>query len=179
MLLYIWLLLHIVFHVEGKCAKNYYYDGLLEECQPCSIRCNSPPNICSAYCTSIPVNEAEKNQNISFILIVFFVILGAFTALTIMLQVIRRKTCKPIIMNKGQEHKTSDCERGLDVSEQTEDADEAMSDPRPPETQDGFNQHHYNSSLPLPSTEEGTTLLVTTKTVQAFHCTPVMGRNHI
>lgn len=30
-----------------------------------------------------------------------------------------------------------------------------------------MNDSHYNSSLPLPSTEEGTTILVTTKTTQA------------
>uniref|UniRef100_A0A671LMN3 Tumor necrosis factor receptor superfamily member 17-like n=1 Tax=Sinocyclocheilus anshuiensis TaxID=1608454 RepID=A0A671LMN3_9TELE len=160
--------------LAGKCAKNYYYDGLLEECQHCSIRCNSPPNICKTFCTSI-----EKNQNIYLILIVFFVFLGAFTALTIILRVIRRKTCKPII-NKGtlsmkchsvigQEQKTSDSERGSNVTEQSEDTDEATTD-----LPDGLNQHHYNSSLPLPSTEEGTTILVTTKTVQAYHCTPVM-----
>ncbi|XP_058650033.1 tumor necrosis factor receptor superfamily member 17 isoform X1 [Onychostoma macrolepis] len=160
MLLFI-LLLYIIIYAEGKCAKNYYYDGLLEECQHCSIRCNSPPIICKTFCTSIPENEVEKNQNIRLILIVFFVFLGAFTVLTIILRVIRRKTCKPIMNKvKGQEQKT-DSERGSNVTEQSEDTD-------------GLNQHHYNSNLPLPSTEEGTTLLVTTKTVQAYHCTPVM-----
>uniref|UniRef100_A0A8C1J638 BCMA TALL-1 binding domain-containing protein n=1 Tax=Cyprinus carpio TaxID=7962 RepID=A0A8C1J638_CYPCA len=138
----------MIIYAEGKCAKNYYYDGLLEECQPCSIRCNSPPNICKTFCTSI-----EKNQNIRLILIVFFVFLGAFTALTIILRVIRRKTCL--------DPKTSDSERGLNVTEQSEDTDEATTD-----LPDGLNQHHYNSNLPLPSTEEGTTILVTTKTVQ-------------
>uniref|UniRef100_A0A8C2EHG9 Tumor necrosis factor receptor superfamily member 17-like n=1 Tax=Cyprinus carpio TaxID=7962 RepID=A0A8C2EHG9_CYPCA len=168
MLLFI-LLLYMIIYAEGKCAKNYYYDGLLEECQPCSIRCNSPPNICKTFCTSIPENEVEKNQNIRLILIVFFVFLGAFTALTIILRVIRRKTCKPI-MNKviGLDQRTSDSERGLNVTEQSEDTDEATTD-----LPDGLNQHHYNSNLPLPSTEEGTTILVTTKTVQAYHCTPV------
>ncbi|XP_018976540.1 tumor necrosis factor receptor superfamily member 17-like [Cyprinus carpio] len=168
MLLFI-LLLYIIIYAEGKCAKNYYYDGLLEECQHCSIRCNSPPIICKIFCTSIPENEVEKNQNIRLILIVFFAFLGAFTALTIILRVIRRKTCKPI-MNKviGQEQKT-DSERGSNVTEQSEDTDEASTD-----FPDGLNQHHYNSNLPLPSTEEGTTLLVTTKTVQAYHCTPVI-----
>ncbi|XP_058650034.1 tumor necrosis factor receptor superfamily member 17 isoform X2 [Onychostoma macrolepis] len=136
MLLFI-LLLYIIIYAEGKCAKNYYYDGLLEECQHCSIRCNSPPIICKTFCTS------------------------TFTVLTIILRVIRRKTCKPIMNKvKGQEQKT-DSERGSNVTEQSEDTD-------------GLNQHHYNSNLPLPSTEEGTTLLVTTKTVQAYHCTPVM-----
>ncbi|XP_067286118.1 tumor necrosis factor receptor superfamily member 17 [Pseudorasbora parva] len=169
MLLFIWLL--YITYAEGKCAKNYYYDGLLEECLHCSIRCNSPPNTCKTLCTSIPVNEVEKNQNIRFILIVFFVFLGAFTAVTIILRVIRRKTCKPITMNKaiGQEQKTSDSERGSDVTDQSEDTDEATTI-----LPDGLNQHHYNSNLPLPSTEEGTTLLVTTKTVQAYQCTPVI-----
>ncbi|XP_048026833.1 tumor necrosis factor receptor superfamily member 17 isoform X2 [Megalobrama amblycephala] len=174
MLLFIWLL-YMIIYAEGKCAKNYYYDGLLEDCQHCSIRCNSPPNICNTFCTSIPENEVEKNQNIRFILIVFFVFLGAFTALTIILRVIRRKTCKPIIMNKGQEQKTSDSERGSDVTEQSEDTDEPTTD-----LPDGLNQHHYNSNLPLPSTEEGTTLLVTTKTVQAYQCTSVIyGGDHM
>ncbi|XP_026133444.1 tumor necrosis factor receptor superfamily member 17 [Carassius auratus] len=168
MLLFI-LLLYIIIYAEGKCAKNYYYDGLLEECQHCSIRCNSPPIICKTFCTSMPENEVEQNQNIRLILIVFFAFLGAFTALTIILRVIRRKTCKPII-NKviGQEKKTGS-ERGSNVTEQSEDTDEATTD-----LPDGLNQHHYNSNLPLPSTEEGTTLLVTTKTVQAYHCTPVI-----
>ncbi|XP_050979696.1 tumor necrosis factor receptor superfamily member 17 isoform X1 [Labeo rohita] len=169
MLLFI-LLLYIIIYAEGKCAKNYYYDGLLEECQHCSIRCNSPPDICKTFCTSIPENEVEKNQNIRLILIVFFVFLGAFTALTIILRVIRRKTCKPIMKKViGQEQKTSDSERGSNVTEQSEDMDETTTD-----LSDRLNQDHYNSSLPLPSTEEGTTLLVTTKTVQAYHCTPVI-----
>ncbi|XP_050979697.1 tumor necrosis factor receptor superfamily member 17 isoform X2 [Labeo rohita] len=145
MLLFI-LLLYIIIYAEGKCAKNYYYDGLLEECQHCSIRCNSPPDICKTFCTS------------------------TFTALTIILRVIRRKTCKPIMKKViGQEQKTSDSERGSNVTEQSEDMDETTTD-----LSDRLNQDHYNSSLPLPSTEEGTTLLVTTKTVQAYHCTPVI-----
>ncbi|XP_043108951.1 tumor necrosis factor receptor superfamily member 17 isoform X1 [Puntigrus tetrazona] len=168
MLLFL-LLLYVIIYAEGKCAKNYYYDGLLEECQHCSIRCNSPPITCKKFCTSIPENEVEKNQNIRLILIVFFVFLGAFTVLTIILQVIRRKSCKPI-MNKviGQEHK-NDSERGSNATEQSEDTDEATT-----YLPEGLNQDHYNSNLPLPSTEEGTTLLVTTKTVQAYHCTPVI-----
>ncbi|XP_068075406.2 tumor necrosis factor receptor superfamily member 17 [Danio rerio] len=164
MLLFI-LLLYMTFYVEGKCSKNHYYDGLLEECQHCSIRCNSPPNICKTFCSSIPENEVEKNQNMRFILIVFFVFLGAFMALTIILRVIQRKNCKPIIMNKVlcEEQKNSD------VTEQSEDKDRTTTD-----FQDGLNQHHYNSNLPLPSTEEGTTLLVTAKTVQSYHCNPVI-----
>ncbi|XP_043108952.1 tumor necrosis factor receptor superfamily member 17 isoform X2 [Puntigrus tetrazona] len=144
MLLFL-LLLYVIIYAEGKCAKNYYYDGLLEECQHCSIRCNSPPITCKKFCTS------------------------TFTVLTIILQVIRRKSCKPI-MNKviGQEHK-NDSERGSNATEQSEDTDEATT-----YLPEGLNQDHYNSNLPLPSTEEGTTLLVTTKTVQAYHCTPVI-----
>lgn len=118
---------------------------------------------------SVPENEVEKNQNIRVILIVFFVFLGAFTALTIILRVICRKTCKPIMKKViGQDQKTSDSERGSNVTEQSEDLDEATT-----YLPDGLNRHHYNSNLPLPSTEEGTTILVTTKTVQAYHCTPV------
>ncbi|XP_056627139.1 tumor necrosis factor receptor superfamily member 17 [Triplophysa dalaica] len=168
MILYAWLLLYIIFQAEGKCPKNYYYDGLLEECQPCSIRCNSPPTICRTYCTSIPAKEPEKTQNIHFILTIFFVFLGAFMVLTIILGVIRKKTCKLIDIKKviGREQKTSVSERSLDATDK--------STPYQISSDDGLSQHHYNSNLPLPSTEEGTTLLVTTKTVQSYHCTPVL-----
>ncbi|KAA0725268.1 hypothetical protein E1301_Tti005980 [Triplophysa tibetana] len=159
MILYAWLLLYIIFHAEGKCPKNDYYDELLEECQPCSMRCISPPNICTTYCTSIPKKESEQTQNIHFILTIFFVFLGAFMVLNIILRVIRKKTCKPIDIKKviGKEQKTSVTERSLDVTDKST-PDQISSD-------DGLSQHHFNSNLPLPSTEEGTTLLVTTKTV--------------
>ncbi|XP_067224683.1 sorting nexin-29 isoform X5 [Chanodichthys erythropterus] len=63
MLLFIWLF-YMIIYAEGKCQKNYYYDGLLEDCQHCSIRCNSPPNICNTFCTSSAQQNDLKRQNL-------------------------------------------------------------------------------------------------------------------
>ncbi|XP_066520603.1 tumor necrosis factor receptor superfamily member 17 [Hoplias malabaricus] len=158
--------------VESKCAKNYYYDGLLENCQHCSIRCNSPPTICNKYCkiTSTLHIDAGEDQNVQTILIVLFVFLGACTTLTAILRVIRRKTCKHHILVKAQEQVPSESERDSDTSEQYEDVDKSAAASETADVEEGMTLTHYNSHLPLPSTEEGATMLVTTKTVQTYNC---------
>ncbi|KAI4904315.1 hypothetical protein NFI96_015175 [Prochilodus magdalenae] len=169
MILYLWLLHYIITVAESKCANNYYYDGLLEDCRHCSIRCNSPPTICTTYCrsTSLSDSEAGENKNVRIILIVLFIFFGTCTALTVILQVIRRKTCKHIPFATAQDQDSSESERGSDTTEQSEDADGSAADGLT-DIEKG-SPTHYNSSLPLPSTEEGTTVLVTTKTVQTYN----------
>lgn len=41
---------------EGQCGLGYYYDGLVEECKQCYLRCNSPPRVCTTYCTQCKYN---------------------------------------------------------------------------------------------------------------------------
>ncbi|XP_036427661.1 tumor necrosis factor receptor superfamily member 17 [Colossoma macropomum] len=172
MILYLWLLFYITTVAESKCAKNYYYDGLLEDCRHCSIRCNSPPTICTTFCrpTSTSGNEARENQNVRTVLIVLFVFLGACTTLTLILQVIRRKACKHVPFAKAQKQDSSESERSSDATEQSEDADGSAAANGAADIEKGISPAHYNSNLPLPSTEEGTTVLVTTKTVQMYNC---------
>lgn len=50
-------------------------------------------------------------------------------------------------------------------SEATEKSDDGTTD-----MEDARCKTLCNTSLPLPSTEEGTTMLVTTKTVQTYNC---------
>ncbi|XP_053541155.1 tumor necrosis factor receptor superfamily member 17 [Ictalurus punctatus] len=147
----------------AKCGNNKYFDGLIEECQPCSIRCKSPPPICVTYCKSLAssANEAGPNRNIRVILIVLFVFLGAFITLTL-IQVVRRKACRSVIKAKAQHQETSESDGGSEATEK--------SDAGSPEMEDATCKTHCNTSLPLPSTEEGTTMLVTTKTVQTYNC---------
>lgn len=52
MTFHLWLLLFMTPLAVAKCGSNNYYDGLSEDCQPCSVRCNSPPAICVTYCKS-------------------------------------------------------------------------------------------------------------------------------
>lgn len=61
MFFHLWLLLYMTPIAVAKCANNYYYDGLIEDCQPCSIRCKSPPSICVTYCKS-PACKYGINQ---------------------------------------------------------------------------------------------------------------------
>lgn len=51
------------------------------------------------------------------------------------------------------------------VSETTEKSDDGS-----PDMEDTTYKTQCNTSLPLPSTEEGSTMLVTTKTVQTYNC---------
>ncbi|XP_062859872.1 tumor necrosis factor receptor superfamily member 17 isoform X1 [Trichomycterus rosablanca] len=164
MILLFCLLLNVAPIAEGKCALNFYYDGLLDDCQPCSVRCKSPPTVCATYCkpTTSSINEAGEKNNVRVILIVLFVFFGACITLTLILQVMRRKTCKPLIKTKAQPQETSESERGSETTEQSDDGS--------PDMEEGTCKTHCNTSLPLPSTEEGTTMLVTTKTVQTYNC---------
>ncbi|KAB5555496.1 hypothetical protein PHYPO_G00034890 [Pangasianodon hypophthalmus] len=106
-------------------------------------------------------NEAGANRNIRVILIVLFVFLGAFITLTL-IQVVRRKACRPVIKAKAQQQETSESDGGSETTEKSDDGS--------PDMEDGTCKTHCNTSLPLPSTEEGTTMLVTTKTVQTYNC---------
>ncbi|XP_026770500.1 tumor necrosis factor receptor superfamily member 17 isoform X1 [Pangasianodon hypophthalmus] len=163
MTFHLWLLLYMTPVALAKCGVNSYYDGLIEDCQPCSIRCKSPPSICVTYCksTTSSANEAGANRNIRVILIVLFVFLGAFITLTL-IQVVRRKACRPVIKAKAQQQETSESDGGSETTEKSDDGS--------PDMEDGTCKTHCNTSLPLPSTEEGTTMLVTTKTVQTYNC---------
>ncbi|XP_030630968.1 tumor necrosis factor receptor superfamily member 17 [Chanos chanos] len=173
MVLRLWLSLHAVplTAVWCKCAPDYYYDGLVEECKHCSTRCNSPPHICTTFCTSCKSssNESQESNNVQLILVLLFAFVCAFSALTVIVQVLRKKTCQELPCKEPVE--TSEGERSCDDSEQTEVAEAAATENGLADPEQETAQTHYNSSLPVPSTEEGTTALVTTKTVQIHNCT--------
>uniref|UniRef100_A0A3B1JK71 TNF receptor superfamily member 17 n=1 Tax=Astyanax mexicanus TaxID=7994 RepID=A0A3B1JK71_ASTMX len=174
MILYLWLFLYIAAIAEGKCEPNFYPDKLMENCQHCSKRCNSPPPDCTTYCrpSSSGKKEAGENQNARIILIVLIVFLGTCLALMGILTVIRRKACKHVLIAKAtQERDSSESERGSDTTEQSEDVDgSAAAANTAVNVEEEMSSTHYNTNLPLPSTEEGTTVLVTTKTVQTYNC---------
>lgn len=53
MLFYLGLIAYIspLTLADKQCAQNHYYDGLTEDCEPCKLRCSSPPAACTASCT--------------------------------------------------------------------------------------------------------------------------------
>ncbi|XP_036386170.1 tumor necrosis factor receptor superfamily member 17 [Megalops cyprinoides] len=157
---------------KRSCAQNDFYDGLLEKCKPCYLRCSkSPPDSCTAYCTSDKtVSPVPENHNVWLILV--FLLLSAVTAVVLLLQVLRKKRRRHFLKNKGtsQEHiEDSGNQRDSRALRQTDVAHDG------PVTSEKFEHNyensstHCNSSLPLPSTEEGTTILVTTKTAQTYN----------
>ncbi|KAF7705265.1 tumor necrosis factor receptor superfamily member 17 [Silurus meridionalis] len=163
MIFHLWLLFYLTPVTVAKCEPNNYYDGLTEDCEPCSSRCKSPPSDCVTYCKSSVsfTNEAGLNRNVLVILIVLFVIVGVVITLTL-IQVVRRKKCRSVINAKAQKQETSDSDGGSEATEKTDDGSTDM--------EDGTCKTHCNTNLPLPSTEEGTTMLVTAKTVQTYNC---------
>ncbi|XP_028975713.2 tumor necrosis factor receptor superfamily member 17 [Esox lucius] len=159
---------------EGQCGPGYYYDGLVEECKECFLRCSSPPSICTAYCTKSSESKGLEPFNIRLTLVLLFVFLSAFTTLLLLLlQMLRKKTCRLFPTSKVLRLQGTECP-----------GTEALSNDIPEQTVVIMGQEDMvfleatynktpdcNSSLPVPSTEEGTTILVTTKTVQIFNQT--------
>uniref|UniRef100_A0A8C9V3C1 BCMA TALL-1 binding domain-containing protein n=1 Tax=Scleropages formosus TaxID=113540 RepID=A0A8C9V3C1_SCLFO len=153
---------------KGKCGRNSYYDGLVEMCKPCYLRCsNSPPVSCTSYCSRSSESPEPDNSNVWVILLVFL-FLNAFTAVALLVHVLRKKRCRQLSC-------PSTDEGGCDATEQTDTAKDGGSSTWYPAPEEESSDSQYNSSLPLPSTEEGTTILVTTKTAQTYsyasHCT--------
>ncbi|KAL0983960.1 hypothetical protein UPYG_G00135240 [Umbra pygmaea] len=162
---------------EEECGPGQYYDGLVEECKHCHLRCNSPPRICTTYCIKSSESTSPEPLNIRLILVWLFVLLCAFTTLLLLLQVLRKKSCRLFPMNKvfqlndgcpGTERLADDVPEKTMVimgqeSTMSRAEDVVFLEATYSQTPD------CNSSLPVPSTEEGTTILVTTKTVQIFN----------
>ncbi|KAJ7984730.1 hypothetical protein DPEC_G00357790 [Dallia pectoralis] len=163
---------------EGECATGYYYDGLVEECKQCFLRCSSPPRKCTSYCTKPSESKSLEPFNLRLTLVLVFVTLSAVTTLLLLLQVLRKKTCRLFSLDKvlqlrgpecpGTKRPSNDIPGEATVMMRQENmtsGGEAMVF-----LEDTYNKTpDCNSSLPVPSTEEGTTTLVTTKTVHVFN----------
>ncbi|KAL2078176.1 hypothetical protein ACEWY4_025861 [Coilia grayii] len=169
MLFYLVLIVYItpLFLADKQCASNQYYDTLSEECESCVLRCSSPPSVCTAFCTKPEPIESPGN-NIRLVLVILFVFLGVFVAVSLILQFLRRKTCKADSKHKvpcQEEAGPTVLQEALDIPGIGSNLVEICQ-----AHQEGQSEVTPNSSLPLPSTEEGTTVLVTTKTGQSYSC---------
>ncbi|XP_023676566.1 tumor necrosis factor receptor superfamily member 17 [Paramormyrops kingsleyae] len=155
---------------KSRCAKDSYYDGLLEKCKPCYLRCSSsPPISCTEYCTKPSDSPVLENNNV-WVIVVVFLLLNAFTTMILIVQVLRKKKCRQVSLKTGFNQDQVEDFRSREVSDaekQIEIINDGCVTNGNPVLKEKKNDSHYNSSLPLPSTEEGTTILVTTKTTQA------------
>ncbi|XP_048869827.1 tumor necrosis factor receptor superfamily member 17 [Brienomyrus brachyistius] len=155
---------------KSKCAKNSYYDGLLEKCKPCYLRCSSsPPISCTEYCTKPSDSPVPENNNV-WVIVLVFLLLNAFTTMILIVQVLRKKKCRQVSLKTGfnQDQVEDFSGKVLDAEKQIEIKNDGCVTTGYSVQKEKKNDSNYNSSLPLPSTEEGTTILVTTKTTQAY-----------
>ncbi|KAJ8284006.1 hypothetical protein COCON_G00028560 [Conger conger] len=160
---------------RSKCTQNNFYDGLLEKCMPCQLRCSNPPISCTTYCMRPAVkpnsNSSSVPENNNLWLILLFSLLCAFTTLTLLIQMLRKRNCQPFLRKKGRHQKQGeDSEHDRDL-EESKEMDVAHDRTMVSEESEPKYNDTYNSSLPLPSTEEGTTILVTTKTARTCNHT--------
>ncbi|XP_035260425.1 tumor necrosis factor receptor superfamily member 17 [Anguilla anguilla] len=159
---------------RSKCAQNNFYDGLVEKCMPCYLRCSKPPVSCTAYCIKPAVgsntSSSSVSENNNVWLILLFLLLCAVTTLMLLIQILRKRNCQPFLRKEGRHQEQggdSGRERDLEASKETDEAhDRTMIRD---ELEQTYSDTLYNSSLPLPSTEEGTTILVTTKTARTYN----------
>ncbi|XP_062381860.1 tumor necrosis factor receptor superfamily member 17 [Sardina pilchardus] len=145
-----------------QCPLNHYYDGLSEDCEPCELRCNSPPATCTASCTenAWPGTSESQGINLRVLWVVILVFLGVLTLAMTLILYLRRKTgkthSKPKVPCQEEVGPTELPEVFQTLAGTGQAIQEQQSEVTP------------NSSLPLPSTEEGRTMLVTTKTGQSY-----------
>ncbi|XP_038676406.1 tumor necrosis factor receptor superfamily member 17-like isoform X2 [Scyliorhinus canicula] len=181
--------------MASKCRKASYYDGLTGACEPCGLRCNnlqSRPRMCEDYiCDKVPVsllstwtNETIRNSWIIIGLLPLLIVI-LFVFILVLRKLHQRKAStsfkstevpsdRNVVASSIKEDPLAeDVEKFLSVRNQQFE---------PPVACEGNCISRKNeitklmigaqrncdcdTSLPLPATEEGATILVTTKTVE-------------
>ncbi|XP_043379174.1 tumor necrosis factor receptor superfamily member 17 [Chelonia mydas] len=159
------------------CFKNEYFDSLLQSCIPCHLRCSSkPPFSCQSYCNESTTGQIKVSDGILWIGLGIGVIL-TFTVFILMVLFKRRhpKQSKEELKNTESAMELNvilkaDIETSVNAdiigdSLQSE-ASLTYSEEECPCGDCGLVklQTGFDTSFPLPATEEGATVLVTTKT---------------
>uniref|UniRef100_A0A8C8R583 TNF receptor superfamily member 17 n=1 Tax=Pelusios castaneus TaxID=367368 RepID=A0A8C8R583_9SAUR len=159
------------------CFKNEYFDNLLQSCKPCRLRCSSkPPFPCQSYC-----DESQVSHGIVWISLGIGVILTFIMfILMVLFKRIKPKQSKEELKNTGTKNMIhSDIETNVstDITGDSLQSEASLMysveectcvDCGLVTLQTGFD-----TSFPLPATEEGATVLVTTKT--SDYCSYIPG----
>ncbi|KAM6951132.1 tumor necrosis factor receptor superfamily member 17 [Aplochiton taeniatus] len=160
---------------EEQCGLGSYYDGLVEECKKCYLRCNSPPRVCTQYCGQpSEIKSPETNTvRLNLVWLGLFVTLCAFSTLLLLLRVLRKKASESLrkdkrVMKPNELIETAEAGQPSRTAEEFEDT---QLENVTIETMDLDGQTQWHSKLPVPSTEEGTPILVTAKTGQRYNLT--------
>ncbi|XP_030067944.1 tumor necrosis factor receptor superfamily member 17 [Microcaecilia unicolor] len=173
--------------MSRQCPVNEYFDMLLQICQSCHVRCpRSPPRLCHNYCNNNvvnPVKVTEKDKDgVLWICLgtVLFLTVTVFI-LTVLLKKLHPRTSKDEFWQTETGLAPNVCKADTkntvnnDVDDHLLPATEHIGKTAVMcEADMEENNHEICSSpklqpspdtqFPLPATEEGATVLVTTKT---------------
>ncbi|XP_025044652.1 tumor necrosis factor receptor superfamily member 17 [Pelodiscus sinensis] len=156
------------------CFKNEYFDSLLQSCIPCHLRCSSkPPFSCQSYCNESPVQVSDR-------IIWIGLGIGVILTFTVFILMVLFKRKRPKLSKEELKNAESVVELNVILKADTENSvnTDIIGDSLESETSLMYSveectcvdcgfvklQTGLDTSFPLPATEEGATVLVTTKT---------------
>lgn len=170
----------IKFQMAQQCSPNEYFDGLLNVCKPCHLRCpNTPPLRCQRYCS------AMKGTNAILWTCLGLSLLMSLT-LFILMFLLRKMRSEPLkdefkstesaLQNEANADLDSRKDsrtgaeillsRGLGYTVEECTCEDCV------KSKAKVDSDHF---FPLPAMEEGATILVTTKTNEYCNCLPAAG----
>ncbi|XP_074867174.1 tumor necrosis factor receptor superfamily member 17 [Carettochelys insculpta] len=159
------------------CNKNEYFDSLLQSCTPCHLRCSSkPPFSCQSYCNENATGQLKVSDRILWISLGIGVILTL--TVFILMALFKRKYPKHLKEELKNAESIMDLNVILKTDIETSVNTDISEDSLQSETSLMYTveectcvdcglvkvQNGLDASFPLPVTEEGATVLVTTKT---------------
>uniref|UniRef100_A0A7M4E7L1 TNF receptor superfamily member 17 n=2 Tax=Crocodylus porosus TaxID=8502 RepID=A0A7M4E7L1_CROPO len=159
------------------CFQNEYFDSLLQSCKPCHLRCSSkPPFSCQNYCNKSAADPVKLSHGIIWICLGIGILL-TFAVFVLMVLFKRRysnpskeelkSTESSVKLNIILQTDTESCVNADGIGETLQSESSLMYSVQECTCVD-YNlvkpQTGFDTSFPLPATEEGATVLVTTKT---------------
>uniref|UniRef100_G3SL17 Tumor necrosis factor receptor superfamily member 17 n=1 Tax=Loxodonta africana TaxID=9785 RepID=G3SL17_LOXAF len=166
-----------------QCFQNEYFDGLLYACKPCHLRCsNTPPLSCQRYCNASMTNSA-KGANVILWTCLGLCLIVSLAVFVLMFLV--KKMSGELLKDKSKNTGWFDDDSSKDVAnvdlenskpgvervlprglgytiEECTCEDCVKSKPK-------VDSDHF---FPLPTMEEGATILVTTETTDHSNSLP-------
>ncbi|KAK6481796.1 tumor necrosis factor receptor superfamily member 17-like isoform X1 [Huso huso] len=182
--------------MANKCSPNDYFDSLLETCNHCFLRCfKAPPPACREYCSKPDPEKSEletvvnqSGQGVWTLIWVAVFLVAMVFSITLLRLVLQKKKSGQDFYNKTEADKqkwgavgsegdnlfrvameTGPPERAFETAEAPA-LGEVIVTPNEATPHDGDITALYPPCLPVPATEEGATILVTTKTAPFCSC---------
>ncbi|XP_050823739.1 tumor necrosis factor receptor superfamily member 17 [Gopherus flavomarginatus] len=168
------------------CFRNEYFDSLLQSCIPCQLRCSSkPPFSCQSYCNESTTGQVKVSDGILWIGLG----IGVILTLTVFILMVLFKMRHPKQSKEELKNTESAVELNIILKADTETSvnTDIIGDSLQSEASLMYSEEEctcgdcglvklqtgFDTSFPLPATEEGATVLVTTKTSE--YCSYIPG----